>query len=169
MRRLLGLVAALSGLVLVLYGSFTDASIANAGSAFALGALLCITFGAILQKRIHQTPADVLPLQYGIALLMCVAFIAFEPWSFEWNVRFLVPLLWLAVVISVVAQLLLYRLIRHRNLVNMTSLFYLVPVVTALMDYAFLGHALTWPGLAGMAAIVAGLVAVFTVRAAQPA
>lgn len=35
---------------------------------------------------------------------------------------------------AVGAQRLLYRLIRGGNLVNVTSLFYLVPIVTAVMD-----------------------------------
>ncbi|CAB3768342.1 DMT family transporter [Paraburkholderia solisilvae] len=169
LRRALGLTAALCGLVLVLYGSIAGAGVMTAGTAFAVGALLCITFGAILQKRIQQAPADVLPLQYGIALLMCVACAPFEPFTFEWRAAYLLPLLWLALGISVVAQLLLYRLIRHGNLVNITSLFYLVPVVTAGMDYMFLGHALSWPGIAGMAAILVGLATVFAASGKQVA
>jgi len=160
-RRIAGLVAALCGLVLVLYGSFAGPNLGGAGTAFALGALLCITFGAILQKRIACAPADVLPLQYAVALLMCAACMPFVPVSFEWDVGFVVPLMWLALVISVAAQLLFYELIRRGNLVDITSLFYLVPVVTALMDYVFLHHSLGWPGMAGMAAIVAGLALVF--------
>jgi drug/metabolite transporter (DMT)-like permease len=38
-----------------------------------------------------------------------------------------------------------------------TSLFYLVPVVTALMDYVFLGNRLLPLGIAGMGAILLGL------------
>jgi drug/metabolite transporter (DMT)-like permease len=64
-------------------------------------------------------------------------------------------------VISVVAQLLLYRLIRRGNLVNVTSLFYLVPAVTALMDYVFLGNAPSTQTLLGMGVIVVGLALVF--------
>ncbi|TDV09455.1 DMT family transporter [Paraburkholderia caballeronis] len=159
-RRALGLVAALAGLVLVLPGSFDPTHLLGAGTGFALGALLCITFGAILQRGIRQAPADVLPLQYGIALLMCVVCAMFQPFTFEWNWNFIWPLLWLAIVISVVAQLLLYKLIRHGNLVNVTSLFYLVPVVTALMDYVFLGHRLTGSALAGTAVILVALISV---------
>jgi drug/metabolite transporter (DMT)-like permease len=42
-----------------------------------------------------------------------------------------------------------------------TSLFYLVPVVTALLDYAVFRNALPLLSLAGMAAILAGLALVF--------
>ncbi|WP_054471357.1 hypothetical protein [Achromobacter xylosoxidans] len=44
--RLLGLVMALSGLALVLYQSLTPARPSNIGIGFAVGALLCMTFGA---------------------------------------------------------------------------------------------------------------------------
>jgi len=42
-----------------------------------------------------------------------------------------------------------------------TSLFYLVPVVTAIMDFLVLGNRLAPLGAAGMASILAGLVLVF--------
>ncbi|MOA41176.1 EamA-like transporter family protein [compost metagenome] len=58
--------------------------------------------------------------------------------------------------------MLLYKLMQAGNLVNVTSLFYLVPVVTAGMDYLFLGNALAPLGLAGMGGILAGLVLVFS-------
>jgi len=62
--------------------------------------------------------------------------------------------------------LLFYRLMQAGNLVNVTSLFYLVPVVTAVMDYLVLGNRLAPLGMAGMMSILAGLVLVF--RAAPP-
>ena len=79
------------------------------------------------------------------------------PLTFTLDATLLVSLLWLGLVISVFAQLLFYRLVQRGDLVNVTSLFYLVPIVTALMDYAFLGHRLQALELAGMAAILGGL------------
>lgn len=159
--RLLGLGLALTGLVMVVYQSIGLARFSPGGMGFALGALACMTGGAIMQKRIQQSPAEILPLQYAASLLLCLPFAAFQPLSFELSVGFLIPLLWLALVISVVAQLLLYQLIQAGNLVNVTSLFYLVPAVTAAMDYLFLGNALSALSLAGMLAILLGLVLVF--------
>lgn len=129
-----------------------------------LAALLCATFGALAQKRIQQAPAQVLPLQYAVTLLPCLALLPLQPWRVEASPGFWVPLLWLGLVISVGAQLLLYRLIRGGNLVNVTSLFYLVPVVTVLLDYLVLGNALPALALAGMAAILAGMGLVFGSR-----
>lgn len=159
--RLSGLLLALGGLVLVVYQSLVLTKLSGLGMAFALGALLCTTFGALLQKRIRQAPAQVLPLQYLVTLLLYLLVLPTQPFHFEWSPDFLIPLLWLGLVISVVAQLLLYRLIRSGNLVNVTSLFYLVPVVTVILDFLILGNAMPAMAVAGMVAILAGLLLVF--------
>jgi drug/metabolite transporter (DMT)-like permease len=65
---------------------------------------------------------------------------------------------------SVFAQLLFYRLIRSGNLVNVTSLFYLVPIVTAGLDYLFLGNKLGPLSLTGMGAILLGLWLIFKAK-----
>lgn len=159
--RLLGLLLSLSGLMLVVYQSLMLTKLSMSGMAFALGALLCMTFGALMQKRTQQAPAEVLPLQYLVTLLLYLCFVPFQPFHFETNMGFLLPLLYLGLVISVGAQLLLYRLIRSGNLVNVTSLFYLVPVVTVILDYLILGNTMPALAMIGMTAILAGLALVF--------
>lgn len=159
--RLLGLLLALTGLMLVVYQGLVLAKLSGLGMGFAMGALLCMTFGALLQKRVRQPPVEVLPLQYLVTLLLYLCFVPFQPFRFETSAGFLIPLLYLGLVISVGAQLLLYRMIRSGNLVNVTSLFYLVPVVTVVLDYLILGNELPALSLVGMASILAGLLLVF--------
>ncbi|MBC5765134.1 DMT family transporter [Ramlibacter albus] len=161
MRRFAGLVVALGGLALVVFDSIAAARFGIAGIAFALGALACMTAGTLLQKRLDQAPADVLPLQYAVTLVLCVALLPLQPLRIEWSMGLVASLVSMGVVISVVATLLLYRLIRERNLVDVTSLFYLVPAGTALLDWLVLGNRLAPAAIAGMAAIVAGLLLVF--------
>jgi len=72
-----------------------------------------------------------------------------------------VPVLWMGLVVSVLATVLLYRMIARGNLVNVTSLFYLVPAVTAVMDYLIFGNKLALLSILGMALIIIGLVFVF--------
>ena len=159
--RIAGLMLALAGLVLVVFHSITAARLSIAGMAFALGALMSMTAGAILQKGEQQAPLDVLPLQYAVGLGLCLAFMPSQPLRLEFTTGLAVSWLWLGLVYSVGAQLLFYRLIRQGNLVNVTSLFYLVPAMTALMDYVFLGNSLPGLSVLGMAAILAGLALVF--------
>lgn len=160
-ERLLGLCIALAGLVLLVWKSLTTSFIAPIGMLFALAALLCMTFGAIMQKNIQQPPTDVLPLQYLVTLMVCILFVPFENFEIEWNSQLIISILFLGILISVIAQLLLYRLLNQGNIVNVTSLFYLVPVVTALLDYLILENKLPIAGLLGMIAIILGLIIVF--------
>jgi drug/metabolite transporter (DMT)-like permease len=160
-QRLMGLGLAMGGLVLVVYQNIGMARFSAAGMLLAFAALGCMTAGAIWQKGVQQTPMEVLPTQYGISLLLCSLLVPFKPIEFEVTTGFLIPLVWLGLVISVIAQLLLYRLIQAGNLVNVTGLFYLVPAVTAVMDYLFLGNQLAPLSLLGMAGIILGLMQVF--------
>ncbi|MBF8161884.1 DMT family transporter [Ectopseudomonas hydrolytica] len=159
--RLVGLLLALLGLALIVGDSLLHASLPLTGVLLGLAALVCITLGAIAQKGLNQTPMRALPLQYGLCLLVSLALLPTQQWRVQFDVGLLLPLLWMGLVISVGAQLLLYRLIRAGNLVNVTSLFYLVPLVTALLDYLLLGNLLSPSAMAGMAAILLGLALVF--------
>lgn len=156
-RRLGGLALALAGLVMVVYQSLGIGGTAPAGIAFALAALASMTAGAIMQKGIAQAPLDVMPLQYGIALLICVLLLPTETQRLDVGPGLLAPLLWMALVISIGATLLLYRLIHAGNLVNVTSLFYLVPAGTAVLDWMLLGNRMAVLAMAGMVTILVGL------------
>ena len=160
-ERLVGLFIALAGLILLVWKSLTMSFIAPIGMFFALTALICITFGAIMQKNIQQAPTDVLPLQYIVSLVVCLFIAPFEHFEITWNSQLIISVLFLGILISVVAQLLLYRLLSQGNIVNVTSLFYLVPVVTALLDFLILKNTLPLAGLVGMVAILLGLLLVF--------
>ncbi|RTF00022.1 DMT family transporter [Serratia marcescens] len=159
--RAFGLALAMAGLTLVVYQSLMVAHFSPSGMLFAFIALGSMTAGTLLQKGMTQPPLAVLPLQYAIGLLMCTLALPFEPLRVDWRPEFVLPLLWMAVGISVLATFLLYRLIQRGNLVQVTSLFYLIPAVTALLDYLLLGHALAALSLLGMAGIVLGVMLVF--------
>lgn len=159
--RLFGLLLGLSGLVLVVYQSLGMEGLSIAGMACALLALLSITLGSMMQKRAKGDPLRAMPLQYAAGLLLCSLFVPFQPMDVAYTPGFWLSVLWMGLVISVAATLLLYRLIAQGNLVNVTSLFYLVPAVTAMMDYWVFGNRLAPLSLLGMVLIVLGLVLVF--------
>lgn len=158
--RLAGLLLALCGLVMVVSQSIGMARFSMTGMVSALAALLCMTVGAILQKRVRQAPMDVMPLQYVVSLALCLLFVPFQPIQVEWVAGFVIPLIWMGLVISVGATLLFYRMIQAGNLVNVTSLFYLVPAGTAVLDYLILGNRLSVLSLGGLGAILLGLMLV---------
>lgn len=123
---------ALSGLVLLVWRSLSASHLTASGVIFALAALLFMTFGAIMQKKIKQAVADVLPLQYGVSLVLCVFLLPSDTFHVSFAPVFFISVLFLGVLISVVAQSLLYHMLSTGSLVNVTSLFYLVPVITAV-------------------------------------
>lgn len=167
--RLAGLLLALCGLVMVVSQSIGMARFSVTGMVSALAALLCMTVGAILQKRVRQAPMDVMPLQYAVSLALCLLFVPFQPIQVEWVAGFVIPLIWMGLVISVGATLLFYRMIQAGNLVNVTSLFYLVPAGTAVLDYLILGNRLSVLSLGGLGAILLGLMLVLRSPAARSA
>lgn len=159
-RRLAGLGIALAGLALVVFDSLAAARFGAGGLGFALASLAAMTAGTLMQKGSDQAPADVLPLQYGVSLLLCLALLPSAPLRVEWSAGLLVSVAWLGLVISVAATLLLYRLLQAGNVVNVSSLFYLVPGGTALLDWLVFGRAMAPLALAGLGAVVLGLVLV---------
>ena len=159
--RVGGLLLALAGLVLVVLDGVLRARLAPAGLLCAFAALACITLGTLMQKRLQQSPVDVLPLQYAVALAMCVALLPWTDSRVQWTTGLAVSVGWLGLVISVAATLLLYRLIQHGNLVNVTSLFYLVPAGTAVLDWIVLGNAMGAVQVAGTAGILVAIVVVY--------
>ncbi|WP_434705324.1 DMT family transporter [Pseudomonas sp. Z1-12] len=159
--RMFGLVLGLVGLVMVVYQGIGLAGMSLAGMLCGLLALVSMTVGSIMQKRITDNPLGTLPVQYLAGLVLCAVFVPFQPFHFEYSTGFFVPVLWMGLVVSVLATLLLYRLIARGNLVNVTSLFYLVPAVTAIMDYLVFGNRLALLSLLGMVLIIVGLVFVF--------
>lgn len=96
-----------------------------------------------------------------MSLALCLALLPLQPARLEASWGLVASLFGMGVVISVAATLLLYRLIQRGNLVNVTSLFYLVPVGTALLDWLVLGNRLAPLAIAGMGTILLGLVLVF--------
>jgi drug/metabolite transporter (DMT)-like permease len=162
-----GLALALAGLVLLLLDSVLAARVSHAGLLSALAALACMTAGTLLQKRLDQSPLEVMPLQYAVALALCLVLLPLAPVRVQWNASLLLAVAWLGLVISVAATLLLYRLLRAGNLVNVTSLFYLVPAGTALLDWLVLGNAMAPAALAGAGAILVGVMLVVRTPPAQ--
>lgn len=164
--RLLGLICALAGLALVVSDGLLSMRFDLLGLAFAGLSLLGITAGSIFQKREKQAPWVVLPTQYAVGLAVAGAVSPFGAFHGSWDAGFVVPVLWLAIVISIGTTFLLYQLIARGNLVNVTSLFYLVPGVTAAMDWVILGNPMTTFMLVGLGLVVAGLLIVFRYKAA---
>ena len=143
--RLFGLLLGLAGLVLVVYQGIGLAGMSTAGILCALLALAGVTGGSYLAS----------------GALLGLAALLFESREVQWSTPFVLTLGWLVLGLSFGAVGLLYTLIRHGAASKVASLFYLVPAVTAIMDFMVFGNRLGWLSLLGMGLIVVGLMFVF--------
>jgi drug/metabolite transporter (DMT)-like permease len=159
----LGLLLGLIGVALVLH----DRALVDAGSAVgwiaSFGSLFGITLGTLYQKRfcgaIDWRPGNT--VQYaGALLLFGLAAFAFETRTIHWSFELVFAMAWLVLVLSIATIGLMYWLIRRSAATGFASLFYLVPVVTALLAFALFGEKLDALSIAGMVVCAAGVVLV---------
>lgn len=153
----IGLISGVIGLVLVVADSIIITSITFIGIFSALLSLLSITIGTILQKHIKINLPSNMALQFSVGALVLFIFILTFHQTIEWTVMFTTSLAWMVIVISVGATFLLYYMIQKGNLTNVTSLFYAVPPITAILDYFIFGNTLKLITIIGMAFIILGL------------
>jgi drug/metabolite transporter (DMT)-like permease len=163
LKQWAGLALGLVGVAAVVWEKIDLAGAQSSGLLAVVGALLGITFGTLYQKRycggIDLRSATVLQnASAGAAMLVC-AFLL-EPMRIAWTVEFVFALLWLCLVLSVGATILLLWLIRHGAASRVASLFYLVPPVTAFMAFLLFQETLGVAALAGMGLTMAGVVLV---------
>jgi len=155
----LGIGLGFCGIYLILGGA-PDAAVALPALLAAVAALFGITAGTLYQKR-FCTQHDLLAVtvhQYlpTVALFGIVALL-FETREINWTAQFVAALLWLVLALSLGAILLLTWLIKHGEASKVSSLFYLVPPVTAIEAWLLFGEPLGWIKVAGIALVALGV------------
>lgn len=157
----LGLVLGLVGVMLVLH----DRSIVMAGSPLgwiaSVLSLIGITLGTLYQKRYCggiDWRAGNLVQYVGAGILFATGALAFETRVIHWSGELIFALAWLVLILSIAAIGLMYWLIRRSAATGFASLFYLVPVVTALFAFALFGERLDALSIFGMLVCAGGVV-----------
>ncbi|RCS59257.1 DMT family transporter [Parvibium lacunae] len=156
------------GLVLGLVGTWLVVSHKAVGIAAvtltqvlpAIIALLGITLGTLYQKKYcprFDLRTGVILQFFPSAVVTGLLVWLTETAHVEWVAEFMLALAWLVLVLSFGAITLLNLLIRSGSAVNVASLFYLTPSVTALIAWVMFGEVLTLWGIAGMLIAAAGV------------
>ena len=159
-RQWAGFVLGFVGVVLVVSNRLDPGGAGMVGYLAAFLALAGITAGTLYQKRFcsHMDLRSGAVIQFSAsAVLMAVLALLTESMVVNWSGEFIFSLAWLVLVLSLGAISLLYLLIRHGEAARVTSMFYLVPPVTALMAYALFGERLGVAALVGMGLVVVGV------------
>lgn len=158
-----GLVLGLAGVALVLHDRTMLATATPLGWVASVLSLIGITLGALYQKRfcgnIDWRSGNL--VQYiGAGVVFALGSFAFETRVIHWSGELMFAIAWLVIVLSLAAVGLMYWLIRRSAATGFASLFYLVPVVTALMAYVLFDEKLDALSIAGMVICAAGVVIV---------
>ena len=163
-QKWLGLGLGLAGLVLVIAPKLQasgDQGLPTAGVIAVFIALLGGTSGTLLQKK-FGSGVEVLSgtsWQYvatGI-LTGSLALIFEGGQSITWNASFIFSLIWLIVALSIGAILILYFLLARSSASSVSSLYYLVPAVTAVEAYFLFGEKIGLVTAVGTLVTIAGV------------
>lgn len=158
-RQWLGFAFGAAGVVLAV----ADRIGANDAPWFAYALLLLglagIGAGTVYQKRfaVDVDPRAGLAIQQASATVLLLPFALHEGLRFDASPAFLGSLGWLVVVNSLVAFALMFVLLRRGAASRVAALFFLMPPVTAIMNYFVLGDALTAAKMAGFALAAFGV------------
>ncbi|POA98429.1 EamA family transporter [Chromobacterium sinusclupearum] len=157
----LGLALGLAGTALVIAGSKGLALSGNPGIAFVAAGLLMITFGTLYQKRRGQGVHPLTGTFHQYLSAFCVT--GLLALSFErgdkvvWSGEFIFALGWSVLMLSVLAVLLLMRMLRDGDVSRVAAYLYLVPGLTALQAWWLFGERLSALALGGMVMAAAGV------------
>ena len=150
LRKWLGLALGLFGLILVIAPKLSGASgqeLPTVGVVAIFIALLGGTSGTLLQKK-FGAGVEVLSgtsWQYIFTgLLLGAMALTFEQGErITWNEPFIFSLVWLIVALSIGAILILDVLLARSSASSVSSLYYLVPAVTAVEAYFLFGETIS--------------------------
>lgn len=158
-RQVIGLLLGLVGVILVLSPSNRSEIPALAILAI-LVALIGSTSATLLQKKIGSG----IPLVVGTAyqylatgIVLGSIALATDKTSITWSRTFTASFIWLVLVLSVGAILILLWLLNSGSAASVSSLFYLVPPVTALEAFILFGEKLNTQGFLGIGVCALGV------------
>ena len=158
--RWLGLALGLAGASLVIFARSTIEAENLWGVLAAAGALVAITTGTLWEKRFgkahHPVVSNAVQYLAGLGGTLPLAML-FEHFSFEWNLPFVAALAYLVIGNSIIAMSLLLAMIRAGEVSRVSSLFFMVPPISALTAWPLLGEKLPPLGWMGFALAAAGV------------
>jgi len=164
LRKWLGLGLGLVGLIMVIAPKLIGSGgqkLPSVGVIAIFIALLGGTSGTLLQKK-FGSGVEVLSgtsWQYvATGILMGSLALIFEDGeSITWNASFIFSLTWLIVALSIGAILILFFLLARSSASSVSSLYYLVPAVTAAEAYFLFGEKLGLVTAMGTLVTIAGV------------
>ena len=140
-----GLALGLTGAATVILSRSEIAAGSGFGIACTVVALLGITAGTLWEKRFgvthHPVASNLIQYAVGAAFTLPAAW-ALETMVIDWTPAFVAVMAYLVIGNSLLAMTLLLAMIRARQVSRVSSLFYLVPPLSALFAWPLLDEAM---------------------------
>jgi drug/metabolite transporter (DMT)-like permease len=163
-QRLLGVAAGVTGVV-ILIGPSALRHLGGAETGAQLAVLAATVFaalGSIYGRRFGDLPPLTLAtgqLTAAAAIMLPLVLIFDRPWTLEPPTPFLwLNILGFAVICSVIAYILFFKLLASAGATNLQLVTFLIPIIALFLGWWVLGEALDPHAYAGMAVIGLGLV-----------
>ncbi|MBB3107604.1 drug/metabolite transporter (DMT)-like permease [Psychrobacter luti] len=133
-KNLILLAICFSGLVLSTLGYHSINKINALGMLLSVLALLSITFGTIAQAKVKTPPILTLLIQTIFSFFIFLVVVIYKGLSFEVNASSLLSLVWMGAVVSVGAYLLLILMLEYSAADKVSTLFFLLPLLTMILE-----------------------------------
>ncbi len=133
-RQFLLLTTCFIGLCVSMLGYYTLNEINMFGIIFSVLSLLCITFGTIIQSKTSSHPLLMLWVQTMVAWVVFLLLACFKGITFQYHWKLVVASLWMGGVVSVGALLLLIAMLNYNSVNKVSSLFFMLPILTIFLD-----------------------------------
>ena len=157
--QVIGLLTGLFGVVLVL-GPSLESVIPMPAIVAILVALMGSTTATLLQKKLGADIPLISGTAYQYLFSGCVlglVALATQETSITWNLRFTLAFVWLILILSVGAILLLLWLLNAGSAAKVSSLLYLVPPATAIEAFFLFGEKVNTQGFLGIGITALGV------------
>ncbi len=135
--QILGLISGLLGVLLIVVHDFTIQKMTILGFILAIVCLCSITIGSIIQKNNQEMDIRTgSTIQFAVSIIpVFILNLIFGSYNVYLTPAFFLSLGWMAIVVSVIATCLFYTLLKKDSAVSVSSLFYLVPGITAVLCF----------------------------------
>lgn len=158
--QVVGLLLGFAGVVLVVSSKLTTDGLSPLTLGLTTMALLTITAGTLYQK--HFCPDFDLRtgqvVQFGASIVVTLPFaLVFESFRLDWTPQLIGAFAWSVLVLTGGGISLLFLMLRRGAAAKVTSYFYLVPGITALLAWVMFGETLGPLAIAGMVVAVLGV------------
>lgn len=157
-RIILGFIISFLGLFIIL-GLKIDSDDLKLGVLFSFIALVGLSLGNIYQKKYcsNMNLFSGGAIQTLSSTVLVLPFLYFEDMYVNWNMDFIIALLYMSIGVSIGALSLLYIMIKHGEVSKVSSIFYLIPLSAVFISYLLFNKSIDFYTLMGIAVVIIGI------------